>query len=447
MKKFICFVLIFTMIFLFGCSKDSLNSDSAETESTEFESTLQNTYQNEKTESENTLPADYQNKNVVLPKAIISSYNLAEKFQNIKLDNFTITETIDSMYYGYKSIYSDSGINDKFILINPHSGEETELLRSDNLDNWEVGSGSTVVLQDRYLYEWKSYTSESLENAYDVKLTRIDGKNGNVEIIDELEYATPLIYMCKINDTEFLSYSITQEPSDKTDYAVISAAWIYNINGEKRDIIYEKYENDANWTDSEGILIERFAVKDGELFGLGRRLISGKYQFFLYHYDKNGTLLNEEVLTGFENIIGSEQMLELHLMGDYIAFRTYESLATYICKKTQNGIELVMKGADRQVQYAVSSKYIFFIESNVNVYSGEIEQKDCPLYIIDIANEQICATKFSFPLENPYFVGIQSFSDGSLLITYCENGVYDPLKIKQYILENGIITNETSDLF
>lgn len=167
----------------------------------------------------------------------------------------------------------------------------------------------------------------------------------------------------------------------------------------KKEIINERYENDVSWTDSEGILIERFAVKDGEIFGLGRRLISGKYQFFLYHYDKSGKLIKEEALIGFEDIIGSEQMLELYLTDDYIVFRTYESLTTYICKKTDVGIELVMKGTDRQVQYAVSSKYIFFIESNVNVYSGEIEQKDCPIYIINVQNDKIYATKFSIDLK------------------------------------------------
>ena len=176
-------------------------------------------------------------------------------------------------------------------------------------------------------------------------------------------------------------------------------------------------------------------------------MISGKYQFFLYHYDKSGKLISEEALIGFENIIGSEQMLELHLIDDYIVFRTYESLTTYICKKTHNGIELVMKGTDRQVQYAVSNKYIFFIKSNVNVYSGEIEQEDCPIYIIDVQNDKIYATKFSIDLKNPYFVGIQSLSNESILVTYCDSGIYNPMDIKHYIIDNETIEGELSELF
>ena len=140
-------------------------------------------------------------------------------------------------------------------------------------------------------------------------------------------------------------------------------------------------------------------------------------------------------------------MLELYFVGNYIAFRTYESLSTYICKKTDDGIELIMKGTDRQVQHAVTNKYIFFIESNVNVYSGEIEQNDCPLYIIDIQNDKIYATDFSVPLKDPYFVNIQPLSNESLLITYCDNGVYDPIKIKQFVIDEDTVCNEIENLY
>ena len=431
MKKLVFFALLLSICFLFGCS--SVDSKPSA---------------NEKNESENTSQNINLNEDVILPKVNVKSTNLAKEFKNLSLNNFTIVNSIGNTYYGYKSTYSDGGINDEFMLIDSKSGKEIKLNTPQSITNWSVGSGSMVVLKDKYLYEWKSYTSEfSEDTAHDVKLTRIDIENKTIEIVDELKYSSPLIYMCKISDTELLSYSITQGPSDKTEYAVISTAWIYNIDGQKKEIISERYENDVSWTDSEGILLERFAVKNGELFGLGRRLISGKYQFFLYHYDKSGKLISEEALIDFENIIGSEQVLELHLIDDYIVFRTYESLTTYICKKTHNGIELVMKGTDRQVQYAVSSKYIFFIESNVNVYSGEIKQKDCPIYIIDVQNNKIYATKFSIDLKNPYFVGIQSLSNESILVTYCDSGVYNPMDIKHYIIDNETITVKLSKLF
>ena len=437
MKRVICCVLLVFVLILSSCSgKEMYSNLSQTTDDSSTSGTKSGT-----TGSQTSSKDEYNSHNVVLPKIAVSSKNIAGIFQSVKANNITIIDAIGDMYYGYKSTHLESSINDTFVLSDPHFGEEVELNYSDDLDNWEVGSGSTVVLNDRYLYEWKGYTTVSSEDGYDVKLTRIDAESGNVEIIDEIKHSTPLIYLCKINESEFLSYSITQAPSDKTEYAVISSAWIYDDAGGKREIIREKYENDVSWSDSTGILIERFAVKDGNLYGVGRRLISGKYQFFLYHYDKNGTLLGEEALTGFENIIGSEQMLELRIMGDYFVFRTYETLTTYICKNTKNGVKLVMKGADGQVRYSMTDDYVFFIESNVNVYSGEIEQKDCPLYVIDVQNDKIFAYKFILPLQNPYFVNIQSLSNGAILVTYCDDGVYDPIKIKQFTLDEESYVN------
>ena len=437
MKRLVCCVLLVFVLILSACSGNEMGynsnqtTDDSSTSGTESNTTGLQIPQQE----------EYNSHNVVLPKIAVSSKNIAGIFQSVKMSNITIIDAIGDKYYGYKSTYSENGVNDTFVLSDPHSGEDVELNYSDHLDNWEVGSGSTIVLNDRYLYEWKGYTTVSSEDGYDVKLTRIDAENGNVEIVDEIKYSTPLIYLCKINESEFLSYSITQAPSDKTEYAVISTAWIYDDAGGKREIIREKYENDASWSDSTGILIERFTVKDGNLYGVGRRLISGKYQFFLYHYDKNGTLLGEEALTGFENIIGSEQMLDLRIMGDYFAFRTYETLTTYICKNTEDGVNLVMKGADGQVKYSMTNDYIFFIEGNVNVYSGEIEQKDCPLYVIDVQNDKIFAYKFILPLQSPHFVNLQSLSNGAILITYCDDGVYDPIKIKQFMLNEESYVN------
>lgn len=309
-----------------------------------------------------------------------------------------------------------------------------------NFPYWQVGSGSYVILKDRYLYEWRSYTSQfEEEDGHDMKLTRIDGITGKVEVIDEFKLNSPLIYLCKIDEEHFLSYYVVKAPSEKIEYATLTVATIYNLDGTKKEIVREKYENDVDW-DSEGTLIERFAVKDGEIYGFGRRRISGAYKFFFYHYDQNGKLLETEAVPGFENIIGEEQPLEFLLVGDYIIFRTYESLTGYICKRTEDGMDLIMKGADGNVSYAISTAnsesqnntYIFFIESNVND-DDTLKEKECPLYAIEVDSGKIKAANFPIPLENPYFVGLQALSNGDLLATYCESK-YDPLKQIQFLL-------------
>lgn len=151
----------------------------------------------------------------------------------------------------------------------------------DGFPSWQVGSGSYITLKNRYLYEWRSYTSQFEEdNGHDMKLTRIDCSTGKVEVVDEFQLNPPLIYLCKMDEERFLSYYVVKAPSEKNEYATLTVATIYNLDGTKKEIIREKYENDVDWTDSESTLIERFAVKDGEIYGFGRRRISGAYKFF-----------------------------------------------------------------------------------------------------------------------------------------------------------------------
>lgn len=117
----------------------------------------------------------------------------------------------------------------------------------------------------------RSYTSQfEEEDGHDMKLTRIDCNTGKVEIVDEFKLNSPLIYLCKIDEEHFLSYYVVKAPSKKIEYATLTVATIYSLDGTKKEIIREIYENDVDWTDSEGTLIERFAVKDGEIYGFGR---------------------------------------------------------------------------------------------------------------------------------------------------------------------------------
>jgi len=353
-----------------------------------------------------------------------------------KLDygNFIIMQSLGENYFGNISEFKDGeGMVYDEGLVDIKSGKITELSYPQALPEWHVGSGHTAVLQDRYVYEWKSYTSMFGENTlHDVRLTRVDGRTGKVEVVDKAEQLSPFIYLCKINDTDFLSYTVMPTASEKTEYATETVASIYNISGEKREIIREKYENAADWTDSEGILIERFAVNDGEIYGIGRRRIDGKYKFFMYHYSKDGKLIDTKPLENLENIIGDEQFAEVYLRGEFLAFRTYETLSTYICRISPTGLEITAKGESGVVQYAVSEDKIYYIESTVDQNTGEVVKTDCPLYEIDTRNGNVREIIFENPIEKPYFVSITALLNGEIILTYCPDGIYDPMKMYQY---------------
>ena len=82
----------------------------------------------------------------------------------------------------------------------------------DGFPSWQVGSGSYITLKNRYLYEWRSYTSQfEEEDGHDMKLTRIDCNTGKVEIVDEFKLNSPLIYLCKIDE-----FILLMEPRKKS---------------------------------------------------------------------------------------------------------------------------------------------------------------------------------------------------------------------------------------
>lgn len=420
MKKAFCICLFIIALCFSGCS---------------------NSYLHNSINTNKEIITEKNTDNIVLPKAELSDVNLEKCVIEQPDTNFCTLDILGNNYYGYKSKQVNENIKDEYMLVDFGNHTKKSLNYQAGTKEWTVGSGSAIVMKNRYHYEWKSYTLEmSGDVLHDVRLIKTDGQTGNVEIIDKVKQSSPFVYLCKINDDCFLSFSSYKADSNRTEYAVISSASIYNINGEKKEIINEKYENNESWSNSDGVLIEHFTVNNGEIYGYGRRLINNEYKHFLYHYDLNGKLLNEKVLVGFENIIGSEQPIDFIYIGDYIAFRTYESVSNYICKINGEHVDLIMKGIDGQVQYAVSDKYILFIESNVDVYTDKTKDIDCPLYIIDTSSDSIKAVNFKVPVENPYFYSISALSDNTVILSYCSRE-YDPSEIYQFLIESKTIEN------
>ncbi|MFI3141776.1 MAG: hypothetical protein R3Y27_05660 [Clostridia bacterium] len=362
---------------------------------------------------------------------------LTDKIQIVEYDNFTIIKQLGENYYGVQLSF-DSRQSSVYFLKNSETGEDIQLTYSVDLPEMTLGSGSMVVLQDRYLYTWGSYTSQ-LESSefYDLKLTRVDGITGEVEVIDEMQSTYPFVYLTKLDENNFISYIVSQDESDYgLDYSTKTVATIYNIDGTKQEIISEQYENAADWTDSKGILIERIIVKDGEIYGFGRQCIAGEYKFFLYNYDVNGTLKDTISLVNFENIIGTEQPVELYIVGNYIVFRTYETLTTYVCLITENGVETITKSDNfTQLLFSINDSYIYFIQQNVDTSTDQvIADKDFPLYVIDTANEIIFEMNFELQSQDAYYIDLLTFSNGDFILQYCDNGEYNPEQINNCIV-------------
>ena len=383
---------------------------------------------------------DFQKQDIVVPDINEGNKDNRVVFEGLseESDCIDIMDMVDSRYWGVKSEKNESQeLDSKELLLEVNPYNEISLQYPDHFPQWQVGSGRYVIMQNQYIYEWKSYTAGfGDQQLHDMKLTRLDVKTGEVTVAAEMQLNTPLIYLCPLDDTHFLSYYVTKAPSDKTEYATLTVAEIYGMDGTKKEIIREKYENHISWSSSEGTLIEIFTVENGEIYGFGRRLINNAYSFYIYHYSKTGELSDTRRIPDMEKVLGDEQPLELSLVGDYIVLRTYESLTTYICKQTQNGLAYIAKGTFGKLFYAVSDvdnvPYIFFIESNVND-DATLKEKACPLYSLNTDTGKIQHFKIEIPLENPYSTNFRVLSNGDLLATYCESS-YNPQKLKKFIL-------------
>lgn len=416
MRKLIYFAICIIMLFSIGCS-------------------------NNRTKSIGVSISDFQAQDIVMPTIADNKRNNAITLEMLpnEMDCIDVFDKVDLNYWGVKSEKNDNqelDSNELLVKLNPY--QETSLQYPEKLPEWQVGSGTYAVMKNRYIYEWRSYTAGfDDQQLYDMKLTCLDAETGEVTIIAETQLNTPLVYLCSLDDTHFLSYYVIKTDSTKTEYATLTVAEIYSIDGDKNEIIREKYENDIAWSSSEGILIEIFAIKEGEIYGFGRQLISNEYSFYFYHYSKSGELLDIHKIPDIEKILGDEQPLELCLVGDYIVIRTYESLTTYICKQRENGLEYIAKGSLGSLSYAVSENndipYIFFMEKNVNE-DATIKEKECPLYVLNTNTGEVVYFKIQTSLEKPYFNYLRILSNGDMLISYCESQ-YDPMQMKKFILK------------
>ncbi len=431
MRKKLCFLLASIILLFVGCTHMRIEPS---------EKTTNSTVPND--QNVTGVPIEeFLEQDLVVPKIQNERQEIALEKLSDKWNCIYIFDKVGTHYWGTKfekneHAESENRIENKELLIEYDPYKEIALQYPEKFPQWQVSSGKNVIMQNRYIYEWFGYTADP-STMQDVKLMCKDAVTGKVTVVDERKVETPLVYLLPVDDTHFLSYYSAQNKSSQSECSWFMVAELYDMTGTKKEIVRETYEDDNDWPSSKGRAIEKFAVKDGEIYGLGRQRNAGVYSTHLYHYSQAGKLLDTQELPDMEKVLGDEQTLELHLVGDYIVIRTYETLTTYICKNAETGLECIAKGAYGQLSYAISkydkNPYIFFIEGNVG-NDGTIKDSDCPLFAINTNSHKITSFPLQLPLKSPSFDGLQVLSNGDMLLSYCE-GNYNPLDIKKFIVK------------
>lgn len=369
----------------------------------------------------------------------VESYNPLEQLEIPEDQAFNILDKIGNTYIGLNEMLRSDGIVSTEKLYNSDTNALTTVAYPTNFPRWSVAASSELEMGDRFLYEWRSYTNEfSGSTKHDVKLTKIDIITGEVAVIAEKKLDTPFVWLCKLDDEHFLSYYVTKADSDKTEYATLTVAEVFDTHGNSKEIIRERYENAYGWENSEGTLLDRMATDNGKIFAIGRKNINTKCHFFLYEYDLDGKLISTQELKGFEEIIGDESPNHFDIVGDYFIVRTYQTSTSYICKQTADRVELISEGLDGSISYGISDKMIYFVKSNVNQDTDIAQNKECPLYALNTDTGIIKIINWEVPLKNPYFTNFKALSNGDLMIAYCEKE-YDPVNRQFFIVSKDTI--------
>jgi hypothetical protein len=331
----------------------------------------------------------------------------------------------------FESYYTRSGQENytKTYLLNEKTHKKTFF---DDNDNYTIGAGSAVILQDRYEFEWLSSTSQeeyaqTSENK--IYLIKRDGALGKTTVLAELKLPLPFIYVSKIDETCFLSqYCVPAQNNDNDSFSALSSVSVTTISGENREIIHEIYEDLAGTTDSKGIMLEKVDFNDDAIWGFGRQLIENKTTFFLYKYDLDGNLLKTTQLNGMNDILKDEQPILFYKTGNFILIRTYETLSNYIIQLDGENTNLLMDGTDGESNFAFNNSilssempYIYFSEE---INPGSAIRKDfVPLKAIERSTGRIKKLPIEPNEQYKKLSDISLLHDGDMLVTYQRGNV------------------------
>ena len=337
-----------------------------------------------------------------------------------------VESVVHDEYYGLRNLGTEK--DSEYIIYNSFNGD----VKVVDFPEFFYGSSSTMVLGDAF-YQW-------IVGSDAMKLISIDLNSGEVQTLEEKDYKTPFSYFFLLNDTQFLSYYNVKDNSEyENEYATLSIVELYNKNGESKEIIREKFENNDNWDSSKGVLIEGVFAVDEQLCGIGRKKNNGICEYYKYEFDLNGNITDEIKINAMDDIIEEEGILDVLVSGKVMAIKTVECLATYICKYDNNTVTQLEKGTICYDLISIDKdgepkEYFVYSKSNVTA-NDTLDSTKLQIVLVDPQNCEETAVDLDIPIEKPYFVDAKVLANGDILVKCCEEK-YTPGKIRHFLVSN-----------
>lgn len=351
---------------------------------------------------------------LLLPEASKTVRIDSEKIGTVYTDKTNLLEKIGKVWYSWSD-----GYNSVPELYDDKADKLIDLDFPENFPGWYAGSGLTVTLADRYVYEWLGYNDNT------VKLTRVDTKEHKLEVIRSVPSSDSFIAfinLSKIDDEKFLSFYRYSAP-DEDLYDIYSVCEIYDIDGNYREILREglKYDPDTDRF-SEGYFYDAFTAKDGEIYSLGKEIIGGEPKWSLKRFSDNGEALETVMLNNFGYMAGTESVEAFNIAGDYLVTRDDARTTCYVYKINGGSDAVVVKGIKNLYYTATDNLIIVAVsadeEGNALSY--------CDFNVINAESGETVEYTFDLDdgLDSKDLRKILVTADGNLQFTFDYNSKY-----------------------
>lgn len=334
-----------------------------------------------------------------LPSASKTVHINSEKIGTVYTEKTALLQKIGEVWYSWSY-----GYNTVPELYDEVADEIIDLDSPKDFPNWYVGSGSTVTLADRYVYEWLGYDDGT------IKLTRVDAKENKLEVIRSVPNSnsfSAFINLCKIDDERFLSFYRYGAPAGDA-YDSYSVCEIYDTAGNYSEILREglKY-NSSSDTDSKGFFYDALTAKDGEIYALGKEILKNEPKWSLIHFSDKGELIETITLNNFGYMAGKESVEAFDIVGDYFVTRDDFRTTCYVYKVNDGNDMVVVKGINRLYYTVTGNLIIVAIETDAS--GNPLSYGD--FYVLNAESGEI--VEFTFDLDD----GLDSADLRKILVT------------------------------
>lgn len=308
--------------------------------------------------------------------------------------------------------------------------ETGELEKSGEVKDFVVASGHDVIMQGRYNFFWYS---NGTENCF----ARLDYDKKKIEVLDKETKSRPLIYLNKISEDEFISFSSWREGEEE-----ISLVEKCDINGNRTPIIEERYRNVEEEPNSTGNCLEQVCAKDGIIYGVGREKIDREYRCFFYQYDTDGNLLSKTEAPQLNEMLKDTIPLEISVFKNYMLVRDF-NMQQALYHISGDKIEVVVDKTEGYHfplylwDYYDSDKISYLCYGRAGGNQLTKDTKETAFYVLDRHSGVTTKIQVDIDPEFPYF--------GYLMMDQDNNFVLTMEKEKSDYLRKYFISKETLD--